>query len=324
MKKKRVLVTGGLGFLGSFLVNKLIEKKFSVTVFDDKSRGKLSRVNLLGLDKYIIGDIRKKSNFKKLKNNFDIIFHLAFINGTNFFYEKPRLVLDVGVRGILNIIDFAKTNKKCQFILASSSEVYNFPKKIPTDESTEILIPNILNPRFSYAGGKIISELITINYLKEYKIPFKIFRPHNVFGPDMGKNHVIPQIIEKVYNASNQFKKKKCKISIQGSGNETRAFCYILDAIEQIIYIQKKGKKNSIYNVGQKNEIKIKKLIGDIAKVLKIKIFIKSNKLLEGSVKRRCPNMKKLFDHKFKNKNNYINGLKTTVKWYKDFLLNEK
>ena len=111
----------------------------------------------------------------------------------------------------MNIIKFTSKIKKTKFYLASSSEVYNLPKKIPTDEKAEILIPDIFNPRFSYSGGKIISELVTINYLQKFKIPFQIFRPHNVFGPNMGMGHVIPQIVQKIYIASNKFKKKNAK-----------------------------------------------------------------------------------------------------------------
>ena len=135
---------------------------------------------------------------------------------------------------------------------------------------------------------------MTINFLKNTKIKFNIFRPHNLFGPDMGHEHVIPDIIKKIIISSRKLKKKDCKIKIQGTGNETRAFCYIEDAIDQLEVIKRFSKKAEIYNVGQSKEIKIKKLISLIGKYLKIKVMVKTNKLLEGSTSRRCPSIKKI------------------------------
>lgn len=321
MKKKKILVTGGSGFIGSILVKKLSEEGNDVYVFDNEFRGSKNRIKGINICKYIIGDIRKKKDLDKIKLKFDYIFHLAFINGTNFFYENPKLVLDVGIKGILNVLECIKFKRQSKFILASSSEVYNYPKKIPTNEKTEIMIPDITNPRFSYSAGKIISEIVTINYLKEKKIPYLIFRPHNIFGPNMGNNHVIPEIIKKIYKASSKFNKKNCKISIQGSGNETRSFCFVNDAIDQLNFMYKKrNSNNQIFNIGQRNEIKIKRLIQDISKILDIKVRIISKPLLKGSVKRRCPNISKLLKIGYKNNDNYFTGLRQTVLWYKNIL----
>ena len=95
----------------------------------------------------------------------------------------------------------------------------------------------------------------------------------------MGFEHVIPQIVEKIFKASNKFNLKKCSITIQGNGRETRAFCYVEDAVEQIIKISKRGKNHDIYNIGQRNEISILKLISDISKILKINVNVKTGKL---------------------------------------------
>ncbi len=211
MKKKikKVLVTGGTGFIGNNLVKELIQKGYKVSIFDDNSRGNLSRVKKMNIENYFSGDIRIREDLLKIKKRFDIVYHLAFVNGTENFYKFPEKVIDVGIKGIINVIDIFVKNKKNLLMMASSSEVYNLPKKIPTDENVEILIPNIFNPRFSYGGTKFISELITINYLRKNNSNFKIFRPHNVFGPDMGYEHVIPQLLKKIFKAD---KKKKIKV----------------------------------------------------------------------------------------------------------------
>ncbi len=141
---------------------------------------------------------------RALKNT-DAVIHLAYINGTKYFYSKPVLILDVAVKGILNIIEACIKNKVKELYLASSSEVYQTPNKIPTDELEALKIPDIFNPRYSYGGGKILSELMGIHYGKKYFKKLVIFRPHNVYGPDMGREHVIPEFI----NRFKTFKEKE-------------------------------------------------------------------------------------------------------------------
>ena len=124
----------------------------------------------------------------------DEVHHLAFVNGTEFFYSQPDLVLDVGVRGMVNVIDSCRKHNIGTLMLASSSEVYQTPPKVPTDETAPLAIPDPLNPRYSYGGGKLISELMAINYGRKYFNRVLIFRPHNIYGPDMGWEHVVPQL----------------------------------------------------------------------------------------------------------------------------------
>tara|TARA_B100000989_G_C19527992_1_gene467968 strand:- start:1859 stop:2845 length:987 start_codon:yes stop_codon:yes gene_type:complete len=325
--KKKYLVTGGSGFLGYSLVKKLINHGIKVVLFDNNFRGSFIKFNKSQKKNITLikGDIRNKNLIKKAIKGCNGVFHLAFINGTENFYKIPKEVMDVGVIGTINILEKSIESKKVNFFhYASSSEVYNKPKKYPATEKEYLLIPDPSNPRFSYSGSKIIGELLTFNYLRNTKISHNIFRPHNIFGPNMGFEHVIPQIIKKIFISSNNFKKKKCSIKIQGNGEETRSFCYIDDAIDQIFQIAFRGKNKEIFNVGQNSEISIKKLIKDIARILGIKVLIHTGKLTEGSVKRRCPDMKKTFKLKKTNSNNYLNGLKKTTLWYKEFFLNEK
>ena len=150
--------------------------------------------------KFIRGDIRSKKNLSSAFRNIDAVIHLAYVNGTKFFYSKPELVLDVATKGLINVFDLCIKNKIKELYLASSSEVYQMPDKIPTDENVSLKIPDIKNPRFSYAGGKILTELYGINYGKKYFKKLIIFRPHNVYGPNMGNEHVIPEFINRLKN----------------------------------------------------------------------------------------------------------------------------
>ncbi len=315
---EKILITGGTGFLGSALTRKLIKLGFNVSVFDNDYRGNKSRLHDVEKDfEFIKGDIRDLSSVSKALKNKDIVFHLAYINGTEFFYSKPELVLEVAVKGTMNVMDAMIKNSVSEIFYASSSEVYFLPKKIPTDETAQLLIPDPKNPRFSYSGGKIISELIALNYGKKYFERTVIFRPHNVFGPDMGNEHVIPQFINRMHE-QNLKRGNKFLFPIQGTGQETRAYIYVDDFISGLEILLKKGKNLEIYHIGSEEEIKVEKLAYEIAKIMNVNIKIKPSKLLEGSTPRRAPDISKIKKLGFKQKTDLIEGLTKTINWYVD------
>ena len=170
-KLGKILITGGTGFIGSSLAKFLIKKKYDVTIYDNNLRGKVSRLNEFeGRYKLIEGDITNFEEVNAAVNGIDTLFHLAFINGTDNFYNHPDKVLEVGVKGAITTLDAAKQNSIKNYIVTSSSEVYQEPTKVPTDEKERIIIPDILNPRFSYSGAKIITELLTIHYLRNRRV----------------------------------------------------------------------------------------------------------------------------------------------------------
>jgi len=322
LKNNNVLVTGGSGFIGRSLVMRLIGEGYSPIVYDNNFRGTDKNFKeIFDKIKFYPGDIRDKNQLRKAAKNCSNIVHLAFINGTKYFYENPDLVLDVGIKGAINTLEVAKELDIKKYILASSSEVYQQPNEIPTPENEKISIPDIMNPRYSYAGGKILSELMTINYLRNTKIEHSIFRPHNVFGPQMGFEHVIPELIKKIFIATNGFRNNKCDIEIQGTGQETRAFCFVEDAIDQILLIFSKGKNGDIYHVGMDEEITIIQLISDISSILNIKINIIAGPVREGGTNRRCPKINKICSLGYNKNNNYNRGLQKTVEWYKNHYL---
>ncbi len=164
--KKTFLVTGGTGFIGRNIVNLLLKKNYKILVLDDGSRGVFNKTINKNI-KYIKGDIREKKLLYKCLKKVDAVIHLAYINGTRYFYEKPDVILDVAIKGLINVFDGCKKYKIKELYLASSSEVYQTPLKIPTDENEMLKIPDIYNPRYSYGGGKILTELMGINYGKK-------------------------------------------------------------------------------------------------------------------------------------------------------------
>ena len=311
--KKHYLITGGLGFIGSAIANHLIKKKFKVTIYDDLSRGKKKRVkknsNFLRL---INGDIRDYDKLYKSLNTVDAVIHLAYVNGTKFFYSKPTVILDIAVKGMINVIDACKKKKIKELYLASSSEVYQTPQKIPTDENESLKVPDIYNPRYSYGGGKILTELMGVHFGRKFFKKLVIFRPHNVYGPDMGNEHVIPEFIKRFKKIKGSHRNFK----IQGTGKEIRSFIFIEDFIQAFELILKKGKHLQIYNIGTNEKISIKKLALNLAKMLNKKIIIKKSALQKGGTLIRLPNILKIKKIGFKQKFNIIKGLKETLKFY--------
>jgi len=312
MKTKTFLVTGGTGFIGSNISKYLVDKKYNVKIFDNNSRGSINKIKKFKKKiKFIKGDIRNKSDLNKALKKTDAVVHLAYINGTKTFYTEPVKILEIAVKGILNVLECCIENNIKELYLASSSEVYQTPNKIPTDENESLKIPDIFNPRYSYGGGKILTELMGVHYGKKFFKKLVIFRPHNVYGPDMGNDHVVPEFINRFKNIGNK------KFKILGSGEETRSFIYIDDFIDAFDLIVRKGKHLNIYNIGTSEKVKIKKLASLISKSFDKKILFNKKKIAKGSTKNRCPDITKIKKLGFKKKNNLKTGLLKTIKWYK-------
>jgi nucleoside-diphosphate-sugar epimerase len=235
------------------------------------------------------------------------VIHLAYINGTKYFYTKPDLILDIAVKGMTNVLDGCKKYNVKELYLASSSEVYQTPIKVPTDENEMLKIPDIHNPRYSYGGGKIISELMCIHYGKKFFKKLVIFRPHNVYGANMGNEHVIPEFI-------NRFRLLKGnKFKIQGTGNEIRTFIYIDDFVEAFKILIEKGKHLNIYNIGTSEKIQIKNLVKLLSKIFNKKIILRKTSLQKGGTKIRIPAITKIKKLGFKPKFNLYQGLNQTT-----------
>jgi len=308
MNKKTYLITGGTGFLGSNIAKALVAENQKVIIFDNNYRGSINKIeDFKNKVKFIRGDIRNKNNLTKATKKVNAVIHLAYINGTKFFYSKPDLVLEVAVKGIVNVFDACIKNNVKELYLASSSEVYQTPIKIPTDETEMLKIPDIHNPRYSYGGGKILTELMGINYGKKFFKKLIIFRPHNVYGPNMGNEHVIPEFINRIKYVKNKI------FFIEGSGAEIRSFIHIDDFTKAFKLLLKKGKHLNIYNIGTDERVKIKDLAYLIAKIFSKKIIIKHKPLKRGGTKLRIPNINKIKKIGFKKKLSLKEGLIKTI-----------
>ncbi len=316
----RILVTGGSGFIGSFLVERLVKEGHTVRIFDNNFRGRLDYLSsVTGKVEFFKGDITDLKAVTKAMKGIDTVYHLAAINGTEYFYSIPDRVVSVNTKGTINMVDSLAGSDAKKFVFFSSSEVYGKPEHYPTKEEHKLVVEDSRNPRFTYSGSKIIGEIYTHAFCKKLGIDYSIVRPHNFYGPRMGYEHVIPQFIRRVL--------KKEKFTVQGDGSQTRSFCYITDAVDALYEMGKRKTSGEIFNVGNdKEEYSVLELITIIEKVMGVKINPSFVPLPEGGTLRRQPDISKarrLLD--FDPKVTLEEGVRLTYKWYKeDFGANKK
>jgi nucleoside-diphosphate-sugar epimerase len=311
------LVTGGSGFLGSNLVKALVDAGRKVRVLDNNFRGSHAKLgDYMQRVEFVEGDIRDRAVVDRAVKGVNVLCHLAFINGTRHFYEQPVLVLDVGVRGTLNVLESAIEQGVREFVYASSSEVYQTPAVVPTDESIPMMIPDPRNARYSYGGAKLIGEIMTFNYGRGKFQRTVVFRPHNVYGPDMGFEHVIPELAIRLRRLSNAQPEGVLELTIQGEGHETRAFCEVRDFTRGLMAIVDKGEDQNVYHIGTDEELSIRELAVAIGKELGREIRIVSSEVRPGGTPRRCPNIAKLRKLGYAPTLPLAEGLKASVAWY--------
>ncbi|MCW8131188.1 MAG: NAD-dependent epimerase/dehydratase family protein [Planctomycetota bacterium] len=315
---KKFLVTGGTGFIGSALVRRLADLGHFVRVLDDDSRGKRLRFDAATLEKIeiVAGDIRDLEAVKSAARGMDSVCHLAYVNGTEFFYTIPDVILEIAVKGMMNVLDACQAEDVGELILASSSEVYQTPAVIPTPEDVPLVVPDPLNPRYSYGGGKMISELLALNYGRSRLRRVLVFRPHNVYGPDMGWEHVVPQLVLRMVDQMKNHPSGPVPFPIQGNGSETRAFTYIDDCVHGIVKVVESGRHMEIYNVGADEELTIAGVAGEIAKFFGREIRIQPGPVQKGGTPRRCPNIQKLRALGYAPSTPFSIGLPKAAKWY--------
>ena len=263
------------------------------------------------------GDVRNSAAVERACVGIDSVIHLASVNGTEFFYTRPETVLEVGIKGMLNVIDAMIHNDVAELVFASSSEVYQTPDMVPTAEDAKLSIPDPLNPRYSYAGAKIASELLALNYGRKHIGRVLIFRPHNVYGPDMGEEHVIPQLTRRLLGLADGGP-GPVDLPIQGSGNETRSFVYIDDLVDGVACVIDRGSHLNIYHVGTQDEISIAELALRIGAACSIAVHPVPSAPAAGGTPRRCPDISKLARLGYGPRVSLDSGLAKTVAWYRE------
>jgi len=316
----RHLITGGAGFIGSALAHRLTAESHDVTVLDRFSRGKTER--LPTTIRILKGDIRSRKAVLNATWGQDVIWHLAYVQGTQTFYADPKDVIDVALRGIMNVLgacELRKDHNRPDLFLVSSSEAYQTPSEgmYPTDETVPLSVPDVTNPRYSYGGGKIASEIAVLAYAQAGLLGRAVIvRPHNVYGPDMGWDHVIPQFAERM--AAVPWSLEHQPFPIQGTGKETRSFCYIDDCIDGLITLLSHGEDGNVYHLGNPTqEYAIEDVAHMVASWWGKQITVVPGDLPKGSPTRRKPSIEKMEALGFRPHVSLYEGLALTLDWYK-------
>jgi nucleoside-diphosphate-sugar epimerase len=318
--RKKVLITGGAGFIGLHLANHLLNKGCHVHIVDNFARAiddvELKEVLARDYASFSRIDLLDTNVIKNLDTNYDVIFHLAAIIGVVHVLERPYNVLYDNIRMLGNMIDLARSQTNLsRFFFASTSEIYSgtlkyFDLPIPTPEKTPLAITDLAHPRTSYMLSKIYGEALC----QQASIPFTLFRPHNIYGPRMGMAHVIPEQLRKAYEA-----KEGDNIEVF-SIDHTRCFCYIDDAIEMLWRMMESPKcEGEALNLGTQNpEISIKEVAEACFLAVDKKLSIDAKPASPGSPTRRGPDMSKtisLID--YESQVSFIDGITRTYDWYK-------
>ncbi len=322
--EKGVLITGGAGFIGFHLADYLSNQGQDVTLLDNLSRGEADEdfERLLGRKnvRFVEGDITEQKTFYELEGDFDFVYHLAAINGTENFYKIPHEVLRVGTIGTINVLDWFVRQKRGKLLFSSSSEVYAGALKlmgdafpIPTPEEVPLVIDKASNLRWSYGSSKMLGEIAMHSYSFAYDMDnFAIVRYHNIYGPRMGFEHVIPQFIERIVGMEEPFK-------IHG-GSETRSFCHMDDGIRATqLIMENPGTNGQTIHVGRSDaETKIVDLARKLFEIADVDPKIEIRPAPEGCVMRRCPDTTKLQGLGFSPEVSLEDGLRQTYAWYKN------
>lgn len=314
LKNKKIILSGGAGFIGHHLLNKLALFN-TVHVIDNLKRGLPRRFKE---NKNIIFhnlDITNLDEMLLLNCKADIFIHLAAINGTENFYLRPIEVMDVGVLGVINVFKYCTNMAIPKVVVASSAEVYQKPKILPTPEDIELIVPSHTNPRYSYGLSKIFTEFYSLHFGTQKNLSVSIFRPHNVYGEDMGYKHVIPEFIIPFIKAKLE-NKQSVLIRPKGPIDSSRAFCYVSDIVDGIEAISTQN-TSGVFNIGNPTAINIKDILLMLSDIsgLDLEIDDFENEHL-GSVTDRIPDISKIKDLGYAPKIGFLEGLTKTYDWY--------
>ena len=250
--KKKSIVTGGAGFIGSNLVDKLLKIGHKVIVLDNFVSGRrknLSHHKTKNLEIVKI-DISKKNNLVKYFNNTDYVFHLAGLAEIIPSIKNPTKYYNNNVIGTLNVVEAAKKVKVKKFIYAASSSCYGIPKKYPTSENEKIAAQH------PYGLTKFLGEEIVMSYASIFKMPNISFRFFNVYGPRLNTSSQYSAVFGNFLNQKAQIK----PLTIVGNGKQTRDFIHVDDLTRAFVKLINRKIVNKIYNLGSGKETSINKI----------------------------------------------------------------
>ena len=260
----KALVTGGAGFIGSHLAQKLVADGNEVIVVDNLSTGSLKNITALvgkpGFE-FIKGDIRDESVIDSAVRRCDRIFHLAAAVGVQLIADSPVHTIETNIAGTQVVLEIA--NKyKCPVFIASSSEVYGKSESVPFRENDDLVLGSTSMPRWAYACSKAVDEFLGFAFYQQYGLDVVIGRFFNTIGPRQTGRYgmVVPRFIESAL--------KNEPIRIYGTGKQSRCFCYVEDVVDAVIRLMNcSNAMGEVFNIGSDEEITIEALADKIIEI---------------------------------------------------------
>jgi UDP-glucuronate decarboxylase len=315
---KRVLITGGAGFIGRALTEVALARGAEVVIFDNFTRNSLQYFNN-ATDKsgcqIVRGDIRDKPSLAKVVDDLDpdYVFHLAAIAGVSKYFSHPVDVLDVNITGTFCLLDLLKGRGSLKAVFDfSTSEIYGSHCYL-SEEGGSVKMENLFEKRWTYATSKIASEKIGLAYHWQYDMPFVGVRPFNVYGPGQIGEGVISYMLNNVI--SNK------AITITGDGVQSRTFCFIDDFLAGVMVLVDNlpSAIGSSFNIGTNSDIvTINRLVEIILEVAGVEVSVNYAPHKGEDVIVRSPSLRKINALGYKPEVSLREGVKMTLEWYKE------
>ena len=303
---KKVVVTGGAGFIGSHLTEALVERDYQVTVLDDLSSGKLANIKASQSEiKFEKGSVTDFQLLKRLFQGIDYVFHLAAIPSVPRSIENPLASHEVNVSGTLNVLLAASQNKVKKVVYASSSAVYGDTPTLPKSEN---MAPRPLSP---YAVGKLAAENYCQVFSQIYQVPTASLRYFNVYGPRQDPNSqyatAIPRFISKILAGEPPV--------IFGDGEQTRDFTFVKDVVEASL-LAARSDMSGVFNISRGESITVNRLAELIMKLTGKKLKLIHQEERKGDIKHSIADISKAKAFGYEPKYDLETGLAETLRWF--------
>ena len=253
----KALITGGAGFIGSHLAERLLRDGHEAAVLDDLSTGSIDNISHLKSNpafSYAIDSVTNESLLAEMIDRSDVVFHLAAAVGVKLIVEQPVRTIETNVHGTEVVLKHANKKKKLVFI-ASTSEVYGKSTDVPFREGAEHVLGATVKHRWAYACSKLIDEFLALAYWKERKLPVVIVRLFNTVGPRQTGQYgmVVPTFVRQALAGQ--------PITVFGDGRQTRCFTYVGDVVDALVKLASEPRAiGGVFNIGNTAEVSIREL----------------------------------------------------------------
>ncbi len=325
MSKKRILITGGGGFIAYHLAVRLAaEPDTDITLVENFARGRMDDdlTGLVALPNVtlVTADLCAAGAFDALGGDYHEVYHMAAVLGVENVLHRPMQVIRVNAGATLALLEWFIAGGGAKLMFPSTSEVYAWtqhfhPLPIPTPEDVPLALTDIANPRSTYAGSKIFGELAVTHYCRSAGKPFVITRYHNVYGPRMGEEHVIPQLYQRAAH-------QRQNPLVVYSSAYIRAFCYVSDAVTATIACMRTpAAEGGTFNIGNEQEpVAIADLARRILARSGVAAEIDPQTAANDPILKRCPDITRARKTLgYEPKVTLDEGLDLTMAWYSNW-----